>query len=125
MGITSRGCQVLVLSATAERRNLLFRSDLGLPWIRTPTLRLTSQKQQYDESVRRSWRVFIEIPYGTTVTDGNAAYQTNCCPPSMSYVAPVSAVLIMMCTASAATSAGPTTRRIGSVARSVLRRCSS
>ena len=34
----------------------------------------------------------------------------------MSYVAPVSAVLIMRCTASAATSAGPTTRPIGSVA---------
>jgi hypothetical protein len=26
---------VLVLGATAERRKLLFRSDLGLPWIRT------------------------------------------------------------------------------------------
>ena len=36
----------------------------------------------------------------------------------MSYVAPVSAVLVMMWTASAATSAGPTTRPIGSVARS-------
>ena len=32
----------------------------------------------------------------------------------MSYVAPVSAVLVMMCTASVATSAGPTTRLIGS-----------
>src|SRR6187399_165564 len=31
---------------------------------------------------------------------------TSCWPPSMSYVAPVSAVLVMMCTARAATSAG-------------------
>ena len=35
MGLASRGCLVLVLGATAERRNLLFRSDLGLPWIRS------------------------------------------------------------------------------------------
>ena len=35
MGLASRGCLVLVLGTTAERRNLLFRSDLGLPWIRT------------------------------------------------------------------------------------------
>jgi hypothetical protein len=35
MGIALRGCLVLVRGATAERRNLLFRSDLGLPWIRT------------------------------------------------------------------------------------------
>jgi len=40
MGFASRGCLVLVLSATAERRNLLFRSDLGLPWIRSSSLRL-------------------------------------------------------------------------------------
>ena len=32
MGLASRGCLVFVLGATAERRNLLFRSDLGLPW---------------------------------------------------------------------------------------------
>ena len=38
---------------------------------------------------------------------------TNCWPPSMSYVAPVRAVLVMRWTASAATSAGPTTRPIG------------
>src|SRR4051794_31571504 len=50
---------------------------------------------------------------------------TNCWPPSMSYVAPVSAVLVMMWTASAATSAGPTTRPIGSVVRSSSRRASS
>jgi hypothetical protein len=31
---------VLVLNATAERRNLLFRSDLGLPWIRALSLHL-------------------------------------------------------------------------------------
>ena len=43
----------------------------------------------------------------------------------MSYVAPVRAVLVMRWTASAATSAGPTTRRIGSVARSSSRRASS
>src|SRR5829696_4646956 len=43
----------------------------------------------------------------------------------MSYVAPVSAVLVMRCTASAATSPGPTTRPIGSVARSWSRRSSS
>ena len=35
MGLALRGCPVVVLGATAERRNLLFRSDLGLPWIRT------------------------------------------------------------------------------------------
>ncbi len=35
MGLASRGCLALVLGATAERRNLLFRSDLGLPWIRS------------------------------------------------------------------------------------------
>ena len=38
----------------------------------------------------------------------------------MSYVAPVTAVLIMRWTASAATSAGPTTRPMGSVARSSI-----
>ena len=43
----------------------------------------------------------------------------------MSYVAPVRAVLVMRCTASAATSAGPTTRPIGRVARSSARRSSS
>ena len=40
MGLASRGCLVLVLGATAERRNLFFRSDLGLPWIRTFSVRL-------------------------------------------------------------------------------------
>ena len=41
MGLASRGCLVLVLGATAERRNLLFWSDLGLPWIRALSLRLS------------------------------------------------------------------------------------
>src|SRR6478609_1001379 len=50
---------------------------------------------------------------------------TSCWPPSTSYVAPVSAVLTIRWTASAATSPGPTTRPIGSVARSWSRRCSS
>jgi hypothetical protein len=41
MGFASRGCLVIVLGATAERRNLFFRSDLGLPWIRSFSLRLS------------------------------------------------------------------------------------
>ena len=41
MGLASRGCLVIVLGATAERRNLFFRSDLGLPWIRSFSLRLS------------------------------------------------------------------------------------
>jgi hypothetical protein len=43
MGLALRGCLVLVLGATAERRKLLFRSDLGLPWIRTLGLRRLSR----------------------------------------------------------------------------------
>ena len=43
----------------------------------------------------------------------------------MSYVPPVSAVLLIRCTASAATSSGPTTRPIGSRSRSSSRRASS
>jgi hypothetical protein len=43
----------------------------------------------------------------------------------MSKVAPVTAVFVMRWTASAAMSAGPTTRRIGSVVRSCSRRVSS
>ena len=39
---------------------------------------------------------------------------TSCCPPSTSYVAPVSAVLVIRWIASSATSAGPTTRPMGS-----------
>ena len=52
MGLASRGCLVLVLGATAERRKLLFRSDLGLPWIRTLGLPLTQVKQQQNEMGR-------------------------------------------------------------------------
>jgi hypothetical protein len=40
-GLALRGCLALVLGATAERRNLFFRSDLGLPWIRSSSLRLS------------------------------------------------------------------------------------
>jgi len=50
---------------------------------------------------------------------------TSCCPPSMSKVAPVKDVFVMMCTANAATSAGPTTRRIRREVRSCSRRASS
>ena len=50
---------------------------------------------------------------------------SSCWPPSMSYVAPVSAVLVMRCTARAATSSGVTTRPIGRVSRSCWRRSSS
>src|SRR3981081_1474990 len=52
MGFALRGCLVLVLGATAERRNLLFRSDLGLPWIRTlglPRLPRLSNKTRWAE----------------------------------------------------------------------------
>jgi hypothetical protein len=52
MGLALRGCLVLVLGATAERRNLLFRSDLGLPWIRTlglPRLSRLSNKMSWAE----------------------------------------------------------------------------
>jgi hypothetical protein len=50
---------------------------------------------------------------------------TSCWPPSMSKVAPVTAVFVMRWTASAAMSAGPTTRRIGRFVRSCSRRVSS
>src|SRR3954465_389924 len=56
--------------------------------------------------------------------DAQAQPERSCWPPSMSYVAPVSAMLAMMWTASAATSAGPTTRPIARVARSSSRRAS-
>ena len=48
----------------------------------------------------------------------------SCWPPSMSNVAPVTAVFVMRWMASAARSEGPTTLRIGRVARSSSRRCS-
>src|SRR4051812_35924892 len=56
--------------------------------------------------------------------DAQAQPERSCWPPSMSYVAPVSAVLAMMWTASAAMSAGPTARPIARVARSSSRRAS-
>ena len=46
-------------------------------------------------------------------TDMPAHPGTSCWPPSMSTVAPVTAVLTIRCTASAAMSAGPTTRPMG------------
>src|SRR3981081_731311 len=49
MGLASRGCLVLVLGATAERRKLLFRSDLGLPWIPTLTSTPFIQVKQQNE----------------------------------------------------------------------------
>ena len=48
----------------------------------------------------------------------------SCRPPSISKVAPVTAVLVMRCAAGAALPAGPTTRQIGSVARRSSRRAS-
>src|SRR6476620_140111 len=65
MGLASRGCLVLVLGATAERRNLLFRSDLGLPWIRT--LRSTpfvqvKQQNEFGPSAQRASRRPSPIP---------------------------------------------------------------
>ena len=52
MGLASRGCLVLVLGATAERRNLFFRSDLGLPWIRTFSLRPADPGKTVNEAGR-------------------------------------------------------------------------
>src|SRR5205823_6200498 len=69
------------------------------------------------------WDVGLELD--EKLHDCSYTYETNCWPPSMSYVAPVRAVLVMMWTARAATSAGPTTRPIGSVPRSSSRRASS
>jgi hypothetical protein len=54
MGLALRGCLVLVLGATAERRNLLFRSDLGLPWIRTFRSTPFIQVKQQNELGRAS-----------------------------------------------------------------------
>ena len=54
-----------------------------------------------------------------------AQVSTSCWPPSISKVAPVTAVFVMRWTASRAMSAGPTTRPIGSVVRSCSRRASS
>src|SRR5271170_4259562 len=52
MGLASRGCLALVLGATAERRNLFFRSDLGLPWIRTLRFTPFIQVKQQNELSR-------------------------------------------------------------------------
>ena len=59
MGLASRGCLVLVLGATAERRNLFFRSDLGLPWIRTldiPPIQVKQTVKCVGPSVQRASR---------------------------------------------------------------------
>ena len=71
MGIALRGCLVLVPGATAERRNLLFRSDLGLPWIRTLRSTLPIQVKQQSNKLGRAF---------------NPAYRptiTNSCPTHM------------------------------------------
>ena len=69
---------------------------------------------------RRSRGVRVRRRCGEAAQCGPAQRATTCWPPSMSYVAPVSAVLAIRCTASAATSSGPMTRPIGRVARSSL-----
>ena len=65
MGLASRGCLVLVLGATAERRNLFFRSDLGLPWIRTlglPPIQVKQTVKCVGPSVQRASRRPSPIP---------------------------------------------------------------
>ena len=65
MGLASRGCLVLVLGATAERRNLFFRSDLGLPWIRTvgvPPIQVKQTVKCVGPSVQRAARRPSPIP---------------------------------------------------------------
>lgn len=71
MGFASRGCLVLVLGATAERRNLLFRSDLGLPWIRAVGLRL----RRYSNS---------EMSWAECSTGISPPTITNSCPRACS-----------------------------------------
>jgi len=71
MGFASRGCLVLVLGATAERRNLLFRSDLGLPWIRALSLRL----RRYSNS---------EMSWAERSTGISPPTITNSCPRACS-----------------------------------------
>ena len=61
MGLASRGCLVLVLGAIGERRNLLFWSDLGLPWV--PCLKCTplvQVKQRQNEWAERSTGHFAD-----------------------------------------------------------------
>ena len=65
MGLASRGCLVLVLGATAERRKLLFRSDLGLPWIRTlgvPPIQVKQTVKCVGPSIQRASRRPSPIP---------------------------------------------------------------
>ena len=62
MGFASRGYLVIVLGATAERRNLFFRSDLGLPWIRSFSLRLSRYATGVGSSVPRASRQPSPIP---------------------------------------------------------------
>ena len=62
MGLALRGCLVLVLGATAERRNLLFRSDLGLPWIRTFRSTPPIQVKQQNE-LRRAFNGHLADPH--------------------------------------------------------------
>ena len=65
MGLASRGCLVLMLGATAERRNLFFRSDLGLPWIRTvgvPPIQVKQTVKCVGPSVQRAARRPSPIP---------------------------------------------------------------
>src|ERR1700746_783472 len=69
MGFASRGCLVIVLGATAERRNLFFRSDLGLPWIRFFSLRLSREATGVGSSVRRASRRPSPIPVSATDID--------------------------------------------------------
>jgi hypothetical protein len=69
MGLASRGYLVLVLGATAERRKLLFRSDLGLPWIRTLGLpRLSRQSNSEMSWVERSTVISPTITYSCSRT---------------------------------------------------------
>jgi hypothetical protein len=63
MGLASRGCLVLVLGATAERRNLLFRSDLGLPWIRTSGLPRLSRQSNSKMSWARAFNGHLADPH--------------------------------------------------------------
>src|SRR6478609_2520952 len=76
MGLASRGCLVLVLGAIAERRNLIFRSDLGLPWIRTLSLRPAHPGKAVKSvapSVQRASRRPSPIPVRAHVRGGSTA----------------------------------------------------
>src|ERR1700736_681620 len=74
MGLASRGCLVLVLGATAERRKLLFRSDLGLPWIRTVGVPPNPGKQTVKcvgPSVQRHLADHHQFPFVRTRSAGS------------------------------------------------------